>query len=157
MKIFPKNTESFVSQKTTKEVNNKELNKDKKGPEKVQKKALPPKKEMSPNEIREKLAANVQTSEISKNMAIASTKKLGEGFLNESIKPEIIEVVKPEIKESDKDLETPNKKDFVLKSDIAQNDPKDTNTQEKLKSVISRGAFNFNPKEREALEKILAS
>jgi hypothetical protein len=51
----------------------------------------------------------------------------------------------------------PNPEGFVLKSDIAANDPKDTNTQEKLKSVLSKGAFNFNPREREALEKILAN
>ena len=40
-------------------------------------------------------------------------------------------------------------------SDVKLNDPKDPGTQEKLKSVISKGAFSFNPKERDVLEKIL--
>jgi len=56
----------------------------------------------------------------------------------------------------EEEIKTPNTKDLTIKSDIALNDPKDTNTQEKLKSALTKGAFNFNPKEREALEKILA-
>jgi len=151
MKIFPKNSEppTTTAPKAAKS----------KGPAKAPKKELPAKKDLSPNEIREKLAANVQTSEAAKNKSLINSKKLGEGFLNESIKPEMIEVKKPEIEssETESDDQSPNPKDFVLKSDIAKNDPTDTNTQEKLKSVISRGAFSFNPKEREALEKILAS
>jgi hypothetical protein len=74
---------------------------------------------MSASDIREKLAANVQTSDVAKNMAIAKTKKMGEGFLNESIRPEIVSVerpeVKPEVKPNEKPIETPNTKDFVLK------------------------------------------
>lgn len=79
--------------------------------------------------------------------------------MNESIKPKIVDEVKvekPEIAEEKAD-NSPNTKDFTIKSDIALNDPKDTNTQEKLKTVLSKGAFNFNPKEREALEKILGA
>lgn len=148
MKIFPKNTENRPVKA------NKAPSKtpsDSRGPAKAAKKQAPIKKEMSDSEIKEKLAANVQTSDVAKNMAIAKTKKMGETFLNESIKPEMIKVEAPIVYE-----DTPNTKDFVLKSDIAANDPKDTNTQEKLKSIISKGAFSFNPKEREALEKILA-
>lgn len=148
MKIFPKNTENRPVKA------NKAPSKtpsDSRGPAKAAKKQAPIKKEMSDSEIKEKLAANVQTSDVAKNMAIAKTKKMGETFLNESIKPEMIKVEAPIVSE-----DTPNTKDFVLKSDIAANDPKDTNTQEKLKSIISKGAFSFNPKEREALEKILA-
>ena len=44
-------------------------------------------------------------------------------------------------------------KDIV--SDINLNDPKDPNTQEKLRGVISNGGFNFSLKEREILGKIL--
>ena len=103
----------------------------------------------------------METSEAAKSMAIQKTsKKLGEGFLNGDIKP--APVVAPIAKEGElapveAEEKSPNTKDFIMKSDIAQNDPKDTNTQEKLKSVISKGGFNFNPKEREALEKILAN
>lgn len=41
-------------------------------------------------------------------------------------------------------------------SDVGLNNPDDPATVGKLKSVLTKGAFNFNPKEREALEKILA-
>lgn len=119
----------------------------------------PVKKEISPNEIREKLAARVETSDAAKALAIKnSSKRLGEGFLNDEIKPApVIEPIATDAKvEGEVEEKSPNTKDFVMKSDIAKNDPKDSNTQEKLKSVISKGAFNFNPKERETLEKILA-
>jgi hypothetical protein len=43
----------------------------------------------------------------------------------------------------------------LLNSDITQNDPTAPETQEKLKKVISTGAFSFNEKERAVLEKIL--
>nr|BDT27349.1 hypothetical protein BHI3_08150 [Bacteriovorax sp. HI3] len=122
--------------------------------------APPERKNISASEIKEKLAAHVETSDTAKNMALKSnSKKLGEGFLNDSVKPELIKpsvvdevkVEKPDIDEDN----SPNTKSLTIKSDIALNDPKDTNTQEKLKTVLSKGAFNFNPKEREALEKIL--
>ncbi len=156
MKIFPKNADAPKAEPTVKG------SREARGPSKAQKKMAPPKKEMSVSEIKEKLAANVQTSDAAKNKAITSTKKLGTGFLNDEVKTEMIEVVKPEVGEAEEpadtnEIETPNTKDFTLKSDIAKNDPKDTNTQEKLKSVISKGGFSFNPKEREALEKILAN
>lgn len=116
----------------------------------------PVKKDVGPDEIREKLAARVETSDAAKALAIKNTsKKLGEGFLNDEVKPAPV-IVPIAGSEEDLEVKTPNTKDFIMKSDIANNDPKDSNTQEKLKSVISRGGFNFNPKEREALEKILA-
>lgn len=112
----------------------------------------PPRKDVSPSEIREKLAARVETSEAAKTMASKNTQKLGEGFLNDEFKAPPV-IVKEEVKTEEK---SPNTENFVLNSDIAKNNPKDTNTQEKLKTALSKGAFNFNPKEREALEKILA-
>ncbi|MBC7539694.1 MAG: hypothetical protein H7281_12800 [Bacteriovorax sp.] len=116
---------------------------------------LPQKKDVSPAEIREKLAARVETSDVAKNLALKnSSKKMGVGFLNEEFKSApVIAASKPI---EDEEVKTPNTKDFVLKSDIANNDPKDSNTQEKLKAVIQKGGFNFNPKERDVLEKILA-
>lgn len=115
---------------------------------------------MSASAIKDKLAAHVQTSDVSKNLAIKNTKRLGENFMSETIKPivDVVTVEAPKIGGAavEEEIKTPNTKDLTLKSDIALNDPKDTNTQEKLKSALTRGAFNFNPKEREALEKILA-
>ncbi len=118
----------------------------------------PERKNISASEIKEKLAAHVEASDASKNMAIRNNaKKLGDGFMNENAKPMIVEVQKPVLSEMAEAPEKEEKKDLLLKSDIALNDPKDTNTQEKLKSALSKGAFNFNPKEREALEKILGN
>jgi hypothetical protein len=120
----------------------------------------PAKKEISESEIREKLASRVETSEAAKMLAIKKTsQKLGEGFLSDEIKLPPRMSPLPEVAAAGDELgeeKSPNTKDFIMKSDVAKNDPKDTNTQEKLKSIISKGAFNFNPKEREALERILA-
>ena len=119
---------------------------------------------MSASAIKEKLAAHVETSDVSKNMAIKNTKRLGENFMSDAIKPlvDTVSVDAPKLAKGEaaaeaEEIKTPNTKDLTIKSDIALNDPKDTNTQEKLKGALSRGAFNFNPKEREALEKILAN
>lgn len=43
----------------------------------------------------------------------------------------------------------------VLNSDITNNAPDSVETQEKLKKVLSTGAFSFNEKERAVLDKIL--
>ena len=124
------------------------------------KSATPAKKEISESEIREKLASRVETSEAAKMLAIKKTsQKLGEGFLSDDIKLPPRMYPLPELAAAGDEVgeeKSPNTKDFIMKSDVAKNDPKDTNTQEKLKSIISKGAFNFNPKEREALERILA-
>lgn len=87
------------------------------------------KKELSDSEIREKLAANTEISGEAKARAMQSTQKLGEGFMK--------------------------KDDHLLKSDVQLNSPEDPVTSEKLKTVLSNGAFNFNPKERDVLSKIL--
>lgn len=155
MKIFQKES-SVTSSASTQRAEPKTS-----GPSK--KKVAPPvKKEMSASAIKDKLAAHVETSDVAKNMAIKNTKKLGENFMSETIKPlvDTVSVEAPKLKKGEasetEEIKTPNTKDLTIKSDIALNDPKDTNTQEKLKGALSRGAFNFNPKEREALEKILA-
>lgn len=62
----------------------------------------------------------------------------------------------PAIEEA-QDLKMKNiKKDLTLKSDVDSNDPNDTNVQEKLKSILKTGAFNFSQKEKEALGQILS-
>lgn len=40
--------------------------------------------------------------------------------------------------------------------DIKNNDPNSEVTQEKLRSILKTGAFDFNPKERETLKNILS-
>lgn len=155
MKIFPKDStvNSAPAQRAT---SSKES-----GPAARKKAGLPAKKEMSASAIKDKLAAHVETSDAAKNMAIKNTKKLGENFMSDTVKPivDTVDVVVPKLSKSEGDeeeIKTPNTKDLTIKSDIALNDPRDSNTQEKLKSALTKGAFNFNPKEREALEKILA-
>lgn len=152
MKIFPK--ELSINSKSVERINRSvnEL------PVNKKKLSRPIKKELSASQIKEKLAAHVETSDTAKNMAIKNTKKLGENFMSDTIKPivDMVNVEVPKNGDETEEIKTPNTKDLTIKSDIALNDPKDTNTQEKLKSALTRGAFNFNPKEREALEKILA-
>ncbi len=120
---------------------------------------LPEKKEISENEVREKLAAHVETSNTAKSKVLQqNSQQLGSGYLNTDTPP-APKIVAPPIAAAQV-TEGPEESDSVkdahlLLSDVKLNDPKDPNTQEKLKSVISRGAFNFNSREREALDKIL--
>jgi len=119
----------------------------------TEKSAPTEKKALSEKEIREKLAAHVETSNSAKSkVLVQNSKQFGAGFLNAD--PSAIpEKISPEVSEDNEST----KGDHLLKSDINLNDPKDSNTQEKLKSVLQKGAFAFNPKEREALEKILGA
>lgn len=121
--------------------------------------ARPEKKPVSEHEIREKLAAHVETSNTAKSKILQeNSKQFGAGFMNEDVKPAPIEVKKPEPSaESSEEAEEKDsvKESHLLMSDVKLNDPKDPTTQEKLKSVLSKGGFNFNPREREALDKIL--
>ena len=153
MKIFPKDARPHTPSAAKAPSNKKE------GKITRKKSEAPIKKELDAAEIKEKLAAHVSTSDAAKNMAIKNNKMLGQGFMNEKPAP-IVEAPIVEVKASEEnneeEIKTPNTKDLTIKSDIALNDPKDTNTQEKLKTVLSRGAFSFNSKERDALEKILA-
>jgi hypothetical protein len=119
------------------------------------------KAELSESDIREKInlkkekdAQEAKEVEISRSAkAQSQNQKLGEGFLNESMKPKFIT---PPPKTS-VDVETEVSKDHLLKSDVGSNDPKDETTTEKLKTVLSKGAFSFNPKEREVLSRILGN
>ncbi len=118
------------------------------------------KKAIGENEIREKLAAHVETSNTAKSKVLQqNSKQFGAGFMNSDVKPappipveakEKAEAVQGETEEKDS-----VKDSHLLMSDVKLNDPKDPTTQEKLKTVLSKGAFNFNPREREALDKIL--
>ena len=152
MKIFPKDSRATSSVDSPKKASAKGITRKK--PE------APVKKELSPDAIKLKIAENEAKSKAVDKVEINS-KKLGDSFLNEdAVKKAPIMIKEEIIAEKVKMVEegkSPNTKDFIIKSDVQLNDPQDTNTQEKLKAVLSRGAFNFNPKEREALDKILQS
>lgn len=114
------------------------------------------KAQVSDQEIREKLAAHVETSNGAKSKAIKSTQPLGAGFMNAEAKPNVPAVA---VEGAAEGAETEEKKSLkeshLLMSDVKLNDPKDSNTQEKLKSILRNGAFSFNPKEKDTLERIL--
>lgn len=132
-----------------------------KGPHGKKRAATPEKKQVSEREVREKLAAHVETSNTAKSKVLQqNSKQLGAGFMNEEMKPAPVEVKKAESAPASEEENKDEKKDSVqeshlLMSDVKLNDPKDPATQEKLKTVLAKGAFNFNPKERETLDKIL--
>lgn len=154
MKIFPADSKPARA-KVSAETNTPEGN----GKITRKKASGPAKKDISASDIKEKLAAHSQKSDVAKDVVISkNAKRMGDGFMN----PDVVNVQKPEIvpiieKSEEEEIKTPNTKDLTIKSDIALNDPKDTNTQEKLKAALTRGAFSFSAKEREALEKILGN
>ena len=140
-------------------VEGSKVNKSKKNSKGAKSSPISSKQDISEREIREKLASHTELSNTAKSQVIQkNSQALGAGFMNEDIKPVFID--KPKATESEtSEVEAKSdslKESHLLLSDVKLNDPKDSNTQEKLKSVLKMGAFNFNPKEKEALEKILA-
>lgn len=111
---------------------------------------------ISDGQIREKLAAHVETSNSAKSELVKKNNRtLGSGFMNSEAKAHIqMPATGPgeEVATANKSL----KESHLLMSDVQLNDPQDSNTQEKLKSILRNGAFSFNPKEKETLERILA-
>lgn len=105
---------------------------------------------ISDGQIREKLAAHVESSNSAKSQLIKKNNQtLGSGFMNSEVKAQI--PIPAEASVANKSL----KESHLLMSDVQLNDPQDSNTQEKLKSILRNGAFSFNPKEKETLERIL--
>lgn len=65
-------------------------------------------------------------------------------------------IVKNEVAKVSLELKDKQKnEDVLLKSDIAKNDPNDSNTQEKLRTILKTGGFSFSQKEKETLASIL--
>jgi len=119
------------------------------GIKRVKRSTISEKPEISEMEIRQKLAANVEASNTAKQQTfMKNSQQFGAGFMNE-------DMPRPVIAKTPEHAEAEVEKDIMLKSDIHLNDPKAPETQEKLKTVLSSGAFNFNAREREALDKIL--
>lgn len=89
-------------------------------------------KKLSPEELRERVSA-----------------KFGEKA--QLVKPQ----PKPPVDTAEvktKGVKNSTEEDF---GDIAKNDPKSEVTQEKLKTILKNGGFNFNDRERQALSEIL--
>lgn len=126
MKIFTNdiqnqsNTVTSPDEKTPKSEKAKALNRRTK---------FPPteKKNISPDQIREKLAANVEMSNTAKTaMKAQNSKQFGTGFMNDKfVPPEASKIDKPKSEEVEDELSTPTLKDHVLKSDVSTNDPND--------------------------------
>lgn len=124
------------------------------GPKKSGKNKIQPppseKAAISDGQIREKLAAHVESSNSAKSQLIKKNNQtLGSGFMNSEVKAQL--PIPAEAPVDNKSL----KESHLLMSDVQLNDPQDSNTQEKLKSILRNGAFSFNPKEKETLERIL--
>jgi hypothetical protein len=128
------------------------------GPKGKKRSVTTEKKPITENEVREKLAAHVETSNTAKSKVIKqNSAQLGSGFMNESINTKKITTeISAESEEKPAPMDSV-KESHLLMSDVKLNDPNDSNTQEKLRTVLSKGAFNFNPRERETLEKILGN
>ncbi len=103
---------------------------------KKSKHARAPKESISASEIRGKVEEHFKPKPPKEKVEVSELSK---------IKNEKLE--KPEEVEVEKEIRPP--------SDIGLNDPNDPATVGKLKDILTKGAFNFNPKERETLEKIL--
>jgi hypothetical protein len=115
-------------------------------------KNMPIKKDkISESEVREKIAFHVEASNSAKSQMLKkNSKDFGAGFMRPK------EMSDLPIESAAENSETPSlKESHLLMTDVKLNDPSDSNTQEKLKSVLRSGGFNFNTKEKETLEKIL--
>lgn len=98
----------------------------------------------------------------------ATTKKLSEDEVRKKIAEKFgKDVGAPKSKEAD-EVEVSNKaknmakgetkvveKEDAVIGDVGKNDPNDVVTQEKLKTLLRTGAFQFSDREREALKDIL--
>lgn len=131
-----------------------------KGPTRKKTKTSVEKKNVSPEEIRQKLADHVELSNTGKQASNAKfQQKLGDGFLNENKKPIIQQptiVEKLPSTNTEEVSDDPNPPGHLLKSDVGSNSPNAEETTKKLKTVLEKGAFNFNPKERDVLDRILS-
>ena len=101
---------------------------------------------------------NQQSAQNSEKMSRADVQekikqKFGDSFKAPVKKTEPVED-KVEIQTKKTDV-TEEEAHVGLKSDIGKNDPDSEVTQEKLKSLLQTGAFQFNDRERKALGEIL--
>lgn len=132
-----------------------------------------PKKDLSDREIRNKLDSHLNKSNSATTMnKLKKEEMLGAGFLNEEVvtkqkelqrskeeamlvKAESLSGVKGDNAKPEIQKTTISVEKIERPSDVGVNNPSDPVTANKLKSVLDMGAFNFNPKEREVLSRIL--
>lgn len=110
-------------------------------PTKKSKHARAPKEAVSASEIRNKVEEHFNPKPTKDTVEVSDLSKV------KNAKAMKVEVDVEESEATEKEVRPP--------SDVGLNDPNDPTTVGKLKDVLSKGAFSFNPKERETLEKIL--
>ncbi|WP_290734677.1 hypothetical protein [Halobacteriovorax sp. JY17] len=135
----------------------------KSGPTKVDKSYRPPRENLSPEEIKARVAKKTGHSAEKKveNLAgkqvstfMADTPAVKTDIRTKAATTSAVKGLgNPE--EVEKKANTPEAKKVLLHSDVDKNDPKDTNVQEKLKGLLGSGGFGWNEKERAALSEIL--
>ncbi len=99
---------------------------------KTRSKGRPPKPELSPGEIRDRIEQHREKSA-----------------------PKGAQNLMAKRAEYEKKIEKGEEVDVTPPGDVGLNDPTDPMTTEKLKTVLSTGGINFSEKEREVLGKIL--
>lgn len=128
------------------------LKEDKKGYQKSKPKDnRPTKLDLSPDEIRDMVARNSGKKSLPApalkieppSFMELPEEKIGEGKTEPQVEAKT---------ESQVEVET---EEEPIIGDIGKNDPNDTDTQEKLKTILKSGGFAFSPKEREVLGDIL--
>ncbi|OUR98494.1 hypothetical protein A9Q84_03530 [Halobacteriovorax marinus] len=123
-------------------------------PKKVKKSYRPPREKLSAEEIRAKVAA--KTAKPEKKVVVKTGKQISTYMSLDNPAPRVDIRTKTETAKAAKGEDvSKEKKDIMLHSDIAKNDPTNTNTQEKLRGLLSAGGFGWNDKERAALQEIL--
>jgi hypothetical protein len=155
MRVFTTFNETLptANQKTTSSKSKKN------GPANIKKSYRPPRLDLSPEEIKAKVASKTTSKkEVVENL---SGKQVST-FMSESAAATKTDIrTKATTATAVKGLGDPEKvddpkaKEVLLHSDVQKNDPKDTNVQEKLKGLLGSGGFGWNDKERAALSEIL--
>ena len=109
-------------------------------PTKKSKHARAPKESVSASEIRNKVEEHFNPKPTKDSVEVSELSKVKNA-----------KAMKVEVKDNES-----SENEIKPPSDVGLNDPNDPTTVGKLKDVLSKGAFSFNPKERETLEKILS-
>jgi len=116
----------------------------------MRERSLDEKPSMSRSEVLAKLEKSKAPSEASEKKEVKG-KRFGDGFMDPSKIPAKILVPK-EAKESQGKA---GAADGDVVGDIGKNNPADSMTTEKLKSMLNSNVVNFSGKEKEILSKIL--
>lgn len=137
------------------------------------KKESPSSRRLSPNEVRarfnelknDNISSKAKSKYKAKFKSTQTSQYMNGGILNQKrFPPKEVQnqpIVKPQpqpeevVETVEEEYDSPNTEDYTIESDVQTNDPNSAETKEKLKGILSSGAFGFNPKEKEVLSKIL--